>query len=83
MTCGACRRKPCSRVIGIGRALIVGFVARRTIRRHGCVVVVHVAIGTGHGGVRSSQRERGVVVVKARRLPCRRVMAKIASLREA
>ena len=40
--------KACSDVVRIGRALIIGFVARIAIGRDRSVVVVHVAIGAGH-----------------------------------
>ena len=59
------RRESCGCVIRIGRALIVGFVARVAIRGHSRVVVVHMAIGASHGGVRTGQRKCRVVVIEA------------------
>jgi hypothetical protein len=48
-----------------------------------CVVVVSVALRARHGGVRSSQRERCVVVIKGRRGPRCSVVACGASCGEA
>ncbi len=76
------RRETGRLMVRIGRARVIRFVTRIAIGRHGRVVVVHVAIGAGNSGVRPGQRERGVVVIEARRLPCSRVVAQIAGLRE-
>ena len=78
----ACSWEPRRRVVWISRAGVIRLMARVAIRGYRGVVVVHVAIGAGHRGVRPSQRERRVVVIKRRRLPCRGVVAQVASLRE-
>ena len=46
-------RKARGGMVRIGGALIVGFVARVTVRGHSRVVVVYMATGAGHGSVRS------------------------------
>ena len=51
-------------VVRIGGAVVVGLVATDAGGRKRQVVVVNVALRTGHGCVESGQRERGVVVVK-------------------
>lgn len=76
-------RKIGCRVVRVGCGLIVRLVTRIAVCRNGRVVVVHVATGTGHGRVLARERERGVVVIEGRGLPCGRVMANLALLREA
>ncbi len=51
-------------VVRIGGAVVVGLVATDAGGRKRQVVVVNVALRTGHGGVESGQRKGGVVVVK-------------------
>ena len=67
--------EPGSRVIRIRRGLIVGFVTGEAVGRNGCVVVVHVATGAGHGRVLAGQRKGCGVVIERRRNPGGRVMA--------
>jgi hypothetical protein len=57
-------------------------VARVAIRRQGRVIVVRVAGGASHGRVRSCQRKRRRIVIKTRRLPCRRRVARGTIRRE-
>ena len=84
--CGVARRAGCwepgSLMVRVCRARVVGLVTRIAVRRNCRVIVVHVAIGAGNRRVRTRQRERRVVVVKARWDPCRRVVANVALLRE-
>ena len=77
------RREAGGHVVWIRRGVIGGLVARVAIRRNRCVIVVHVTTRAGYGSVRARQWERGVVVVKRGRDPCRCVVANIARLREA
>jgi hypothetical protein len=70
-------------VIRIRGVVVVHRMAAVAIRRKSRVVVVHVAKGAGHGGMRSGQRERGVVVIKAGARPVGRAVADVASGREA
>ena len=44
-------------VVRIGRSLVIDSVAAVTIRRQRRVVIVHVAAGAGHFGVRPGERE--------------------------
>jgi hypothetical protein len=44
-------------MIRIRRSLVVSSVTAVTIRWQRGVVVVHMAIGAGHGGVRARERE--------------------------
>ena len=69
-------------MVGIRCALIVRFVTGVAICRNGRVVVVHMAVGASHCSVRTGQRKRCVVVIKARRLPGCSVVAYFALLRE-
>jgi len=70
------------RTLGI---VVVGLVAADAGRWQRGVVVVDMAIGAGPRGygVGSGQRERCVVVIEGRIRPLHRVMAKLASGREA
>lgn len=71
------------RVIRIGGSVVVGLMTAITSRWQGRVVVVHVAAGAGHGGVRASQRESRVVVIEAGIGPRGRAVADVAGCREA
>ena len=44
-------------VVGIRGSLIVGSMATVTVRRQRRVVIVHMTIRAGHGGVRARERE--------------------------
>jgi hypothetical protein len=82
VACVASCRESRRRMVRIGRALVVGLVARVASCRHGRIVVVHVAIRAGCSRVRTSQRKRRVVVIKRRLRPGGCVVTQIASLRE-
>lgn len=69
-------------VIRTVRGLILVLVAAETVRRHGSVVVVDVAVRTRNGSVRARQREAGVVVVERGWAPRGRVVAHVTLLRE-
>jgi len=69
-------------VIRIGRAVVIRLVAAHARGRQCRVVVIHVAIGAGHGRVRPSQRERRRVVVERRSRPVRRAVAGITRVGE-
>lgn len=69
-------------VIRIRRALVVHLVTAIAVGGDSGVVFVHVATCTRHGGVRTGQRERSVVMVEGGRSPCRRAVAHIALLWE-
>jgi len=74
-------REGSGNVVGIGGPVKVFLVAAVTGGRHGFVVVVDMAQGAGHGGVRANQREyRGVI--EGRGGPDRGVMAESAIGRE-
>jgi len=79
---GAGRREPGGSVVRIGRAVVVALVATHAGRRQRRVVVVHVAISAGHGGVRAGQRESRRVVIEGSAGPVRRAVADIARRRE-
>lgn len=79
---GAGVRETGRRVVRIGRAVVVALVATHARGRQRRVIVVHVAIGAGHGGVRSGQRESRGVVIEGRAGPVRGAMANVASVRE-
>jgi hypothetical protein len=70
-------------MVGIRCALIIRLVARVAVRRHGRVVVVHMAARARHSGMCSRQWECSVVVIETRRLPCSSVVADFALLWEA
>ena len=72
-------------MIRIGRTLEVLQVAvnARRIRIRQVVIVVHVAVRAGHGGVRPSQRESGGRVIEARTIPRSCVVTLLAGLRKA
>lgn len=53
-----------SRVVRIGRGLVVGLVTGVAIRRNRRVIVVHMAAGTGHGGVLAGKRKRRIAVIE-------------------
>ena len=57
-------REPRRRVVWVSRAGVIRLMARVAIRGHRGVVVIHMAIGARHGGVRSGQWERRVVVIE-------------------
>ncbi len=44
-------------VVGIRGSLIVGSMATVTVRRQRRVVIVHMTVRAGHGGVRARERE--------------------------
>ncbi len=69
-------------VIRIRRAVVVRLVATHARCRQRRVVVVHVAIGAGHGRVRTGQRERRRVVIERRSAPVCCAVAGIARRRE-
>jgi len=66
------------------RRVVVGLVATDAGGRRDVVVVVDVAVRAlaRRHGMRAGQREPGGRVVKRCRLPCRCVVARLASLRE-
>ena len=77
------RREAGGLVIRIRCALVVRLVASVTSCRQRRVVVVHVALRTGHvGRVIPRQRERGRTVIESRALPVREIVAGIARRRE-
>lgn len=78
----ATSREACRDVVGVRGCLVLGPVTAVTIRRQRRVVVIHVAIGASHLGVRPRKRERCVVMVERRRCPGGRAMAYIALLRQ-
>jgi hypothetical protein len=49
---------------GIGGAIVILRVAAVAVGRQGGVIVVHVAVGTGHLDVETGKRKRSSVVVK-------------------
>lgn len=73
----------CCHVVGIGGALVILLVAGIAGCRRSYELIINVATGAGHGGVRAGQGEAGQVVVKAGRHPRRGGMAHLALLREA
>src|SRR5579871_6827481 len=76
-------RKTCSLVIGIRRAAVILGMTAVTVGRQRRVVVVHVATGARHGGMRPGQRKAGVVVIERRLSPRSRVVTDVALLWEA
>ena len=82
MAGGAGRREPGGSVVRIGRAVVVALVATDAGGRQRRVVVIHVAVGASHGGVRSGQRESRGVVIEGRAGPVGRAVADIARRRE-
>ena len=75
-------RETCGLVIRVSRAVVVRLVATHTCRRQRRVVVVYVATGAGHGGVRAGQRERRCVVVERGPTPIGGAVAGITRIRE-
>lgn len=61
---GAIRREPAADVVGVGRLLKIGHVARRTRGRHGRVTAVYMALRAGHLGMRAAQRPAGHGVIE-------------------
>lgn len=72
----------CSRVVRVRRILIIRLVAGIAVGGNRAVVVVNVAVGAGHCGMRSRQRERRVVVIERGGNPRARGVAQVALLRE-
>lgn len=72
----------CSRVVRVRRILIVRLVTGVAVGGNRSVVVVHVAVGAGHCGMRARQRERRVVVIERGGNPRGRGVAQVALLRE-
>lgn len=71
------------RVIGVGCALKILHVAGSTVGWSSGKLSVHVALGTGHGGVGAGQGKLGKgVVIESRRLPRGGGVAALAGLRE-
>lgn len=82
----SCREKlRLRRVSRVGSLVIVGLVATDASGRQSCVVIVDVAIGalSRRRLMRSRQREGRIVVIERRVGPHRRVVAQLASRREA
>ena len=70
------------RVIGVGCALKILHVAGSTVGWSSGKLSVHVALGTGHGGVGAGQGKLGKgVVIESRRLPRGGGVAALAGLR--
>ena len=72
-----------SHVVGIGRSLEVLQVAAHTGSRGQVVIVVDVALRALQRRMRARERKPGVVVIEAGLCPRSRVVALLASLREA
>jgi len=70
-------------MVGTGGAVVILGVAGIAVGRNGREVVIHVARSAGHCGVRASQREGSLVVVKDGARPGRRVMANHTSCGQA
>jgi len=66
----ACGRKPeLDMVHGRGGVVVVGLMASNASRAGQVVIVVHVARGAGHGGVRAGERPSRCCVVECNRQP--------------
>lgn len=74
--------KPCLRVRGIVRAVVIGNVARRAVRRSAGEFAVDMALRARHGYVLADQGERCRVVIEIGVEPSRRVVTQLALLRE-
>ena len=83
VTGSARRRESGGRVIRVSRSVVIGLVAAYARRWQRRVVVIHVAVRTGHGGVRARQRESRRVVIEGRAGPVCRAVANVARCREA
>ena len=82
MAGGAGRGETSGDVVRVIGSLVFGFVTAVAVGRKGCVVVVHVTVCASHARVRTSQRERCVVVIERGRGPGGRVVTDVALLRE-
>lgn len=80
---GRCEHRWRSRVDRIRGREVVRLVAAVAIGGQGRVVVIHMATGTGHRGVRASQREWCGVVIEGAVRPQGSVMTKLAGRGEA
>lgn len=83
MTDGAVRRESCRRVIRIIRVVVIRHVTGRARGGSQVVVVVHVTLRTGHGGMSAGQRKaRHGRVIEGSLQPRDGVVALLAGLRE-
>ena len=69
-------RETAGYVVRVRGAGVISLMARIAIRRGPLVLIVDVAIRTNHSRMRAGQRERRLTVVKRRREPGRRRMAR-------
>ena len=76
-------RKTRCRVVRIIRPLVIRLMAAITGRRKTRIVVVHVAAGARHAGVRARERKGRVVVVEGALWPSHGVVADLAGRRKA
>ena len=70
-------------MIGVRRIVEIRNMAARALKRQGGVVIVHMAQRALSRDMRAGQRKRGLGVIEYGRLPCGRVVAYFAGLREA
>lgn len=76
------RRESRRLMVRIGGAVVVSLMTAVAVGGQRRVVVVHVAVGAGHRGVRPGQGEWRVVVIESRIGPRGRAVAHIARRRE-
>ncbi len=75
-------REPGGEVIRIISSLVVLQMARRTGRAQSRILAARMALGTGHSGVFSGERELGGVVIEGSSQPPRGGVTELAGLRE-
>jgi len=75
VTRSAIVRKIRSHMVGVNRALKIRLMTGEAIHGRPSIAIIQVAEIAGHGQIRAGERETRAIMIKARRLPCRVIVA--------